>query len=99
MKSKNNNSTPLLTALILIIVGILGLFSSRALDKVKDVLPATGWLRVIDGTGNSPADRNTEAAQKLQSAARTQDLVNSRDGEEVQPGTSVDNLLKDKKIR
>lgn len=101
-KQKTAQSTPSLPALLVaaafIIIGLAGLaFALRDVAKNSGADKQSD-LQVIEGTGQQPHEQ-TGGAQELQDAARTQDLIQGKDGESVQPGTSVDELLKDKEIR
>lgn len=103
------NHTLLSISVLLIIFGLIGLvFSSHSFGQSKIINPTTSQLPVLNGTSNGTNQSQSEATVQLQGAARVKDLIQGKEGNniqpgnsgnKVQPGTSINDLLKDKKLK
>lgn len=106
VKGHTSNRVPLAIAFIFVLLGIIGLtYAIQPNQAEPDPQPSIPDLQVIDGTGRGPQAQQGNTGSALQGAARTQDLIQGRGGNDLQQGNniqqggSLDSLLKDKEIR
>lgn len=88
----------LLLAAGLVLLGLIVLAIVTNIDDSPESISQDSGLEVIEGTGNNPSGQQSQTSQRLQNAAKTSDFIQGEEGDNVQPGTSVDELLKDKEL-
>lgn len=100
--SKTSTQFPVAIAVILVVVGVLGLLYAVSQNQEQKENSTNGQLQVIESGSGYQSQKNGDA---IQGAAKTTDLMQGRSGSDVQQGgsvnqgTSVDDLLENKEIK
>lgn len=95
-RTKKHPNSPATVAIIMIVLGALGLWWATRTMPNQPIDSSDATLQVThDKTGDTSQSQSGAAAQ-LQGTAKVKDLVKGKEANDLQKGSSVDELVKDK---
>src|SRR3982751_4135687 len=98
-RKKTTTARPLLVALALVLVGLIGLLLATVKTPDEQSSATNSALKVITGQSQQAVQSREGAASQLQGAAQIKDFNTNQDSATVQQGGDIDTLLRDKQIQ